>query len=403
MSTVTKDSQRLALDNRLGRQGMAAEEVLRALRGVVPNPAFLHEPEFAGRERAYILDCIDTGWVSSVGAYVDRFERDLAAFTGSPFAVATTNGTAALHLCLHLLGVRAGDEVIIPALTFVATANAVAYTGATCHFADIDATTLGIDAGQLEHALREVARVERGVCFNRQTGRPIRALVCVHTFGHPADLDALKAVCAPWGIALVEDAAESLGSYYKGKHTGTLAPLAALSFNGNKIITTGGGGAILTQDAELARRAKHLSTTAKVPHRWEYVHDEIGFNYRLPNINAALGCAQLEQIERFLADKRNLATRYASAFAHVHGVRLFTEANFARSNYWLNALLLEDAADLPPLLEACAAAGYGARPAWRLLHRLAMYKECPRMDLRTAEDVAARLINLPSSAVLGRK
>lgn len=376
----------------------AVRAVLGHTRGAVP----LHEPEFRGREAEYVMDCIDTGWVSSVGSYVDRIETDVAAFTGVGRAVATVNGTAALHICLELAGVQAGDEVLIPALTFVATANAVSYAGATPHFVDAEDVTLGIDAAKLELHLLSAAEVRGGVCVNRATGAPIRALVVMHVFGHPSDIDGLDAVAKRWRLRLIEDAAESLGSHYKGTHTGNRGLLAALSFNGNKVVTTGGGGAILTNDPALGDRAKHLTTTARISHRWDFSHDAIGYNYRMPNLNAALGCAQLERLSDMLARKRILAERYAKAFQDVPGVRLLTEPEGSISNYWLNALIMThpDIAARDQVLERLNSAGYTSRPIWTLLHRLPMYANCPRADLSCAERLEASVINIPSSARL---
>ncbi len=362
----------------------------------------LHEPEFAGNEWVYVKECIDTGWVSSVGSYVDRIEHDLAAFTGTAHAVATVNGTAALHICTLLAGVEPGDEVLMPTLTFIATANAVSYAGAVPHFIDSEEQTLGVDAARLEAHLRDMAEVTDGVCVNRLTGAKIRALVVMHAFGHPVDLDALGALCARWKLMLIEDAAESLGSYYQGRHTGNVGAVAALSFNGNKVMTTGGGGAILTNDPELARRAKHLTTTARVPHRWNFVHDEIGYNYRLPNLNAALGCAQLEQVPAMIQRKRRLANRYAKAFASVPGVRFLAESEGSQSNYWLNTIVLDPAhADkLEAVLAALNDANYMSRPVWTLMHRLPMFANCPRADLSGSESLSSRVVNLPSSPKL---
>ena len=377
---------------------VAMRDVLGPPKGIIP----LHEPEFRGREAEYVKDCIDTGWVSSVGGYVDRIERDLAAITGTALAVATVNGTAALHICLELAGVRPGDEVLIPALTFIATANAVSYAGATPHFVDSETVTLGIDAAKLDAYLNEVAGIVDGVCVNRLTDAPIRALVIMHVFGHPSDIDALCAVAGRWNLQLIEDAAESLGSSYKGVHTGNHGVLSALSFNGNKVVTTGGGGAILTNDPELGRRAKHLTTTARVPHRWNFIHDEVGYNYRMPNLNAALGCAQLERLPDMLVRKRALADRYAEAFRKVPGVRFLTEPKGSISNYWLNALIVDDA-DLTlrdRLLGRMNDAGYMSRPIWTLLHRLPMFVDCPCADLSNAELLEAGVINIPSSARL---
>jgi len=386
-----------------------SSNILSALRSVLPQRDFLalHEPEFSGNERAYVTECLDTGWVSSVGKFVDRFENDLAQYTGALRAIAIVNGTAALHVCLLLAGVERDDEVLIPALTFIATANAVTYCGAIPHLCESEEATLGIDAAKLESYLQEIAevRLNSGVlcCINKQTNRRIRALVPMHTFGLPSDLDALERVCERFGLILIEDAAESLGSFYRGAHTGTRGLLCALSFNGNKILTTGGGGAILTNDEELGKRAKHLTTTAKVPHRWEFRHDETAFNYRMPNINAALGCAQLEQLPQFLKFKRALATAYINAFANVSGVQFVREAEGSRSNYWLNAILLnkENAAQRDTILAATNDAGIMTRPAWTLMSELPMYQNCPRMNLDCAQSLEQRLINIPSSAWLG--
>ena len=382
-----------------------SERVLAAVRevlGPAMAPLALHEPEFRGREADYVKDCIDTGWVSSVGAYVDRFERDLAAFTGTARAVATANGTCALHICLLLAGVQAGDEVLMPTLTFIATANAVSYCHAHPHFVDSEETTLGVDADKLERHLRDTARVVGGICVNQRTGRPIRALVVMHVFGHPADLEALDALAQRWNLVLIEDAAESLGSYYRGRHTGNVGRISALSFNGNKVVTTGGGGAVLTNDATLGQRAKHLTTTARVPHRWSFLHDEVGYNYRLPNLNAALGCAQLERLDDMLARKRRLAARYEQTFAGVPHVRFFAEPEGTRSNYWLNAVILgaRQAGERDEVLEVLNDAGYMARPLWTLMHALPMYAACPRMDLSVAQAMEARLVNIPSSPKL---
>ena len=373
--------------------------VVEALASVVSAPAALHEPEIAGHEWEYVKECLDTGWVSTAGAYVDRFEAMLADVTGVAHAVATVNGTAALHAAMVLAGVEAGDEVIVPTLTFVATANAVAYLGARPHFADSEETTLGLDAAKLADHLERISDVQGGRCINTRTGRPIRAVICMHTFGHPVDLDALTEVCQRFGLVLIEDAAESLGSYYKGRHTGAWGRLSVLSFNGNKTVTTGGGGAILTNDADLARACRHLTTTAKLPHAWEFVHDRVGFNYRMPNVNAAIGCAQLERLDDFVMRKRRLAAAYATALDGIGGLRIFTEPEFARSNYWLNLFLLDPsvADQRDALLALCHERGLGARPAWTPMHRLAMYADEERMDLTIAEDLYRRLINLPSS------
>jgi perosamine synthetase len=362
----------------------------------------LHEPCFCGNEWLYLKECLDSTFVSSVGKFVDRFEADLAGFTGAKHAVAVVNGTAALHIALKLAGVNPGDEVLVPALTFVATANAVTYCGATPHFVDSELSTLGVDVAKLRDYLVRHTEQRTGMCVNRATGRIIRALVPMHTFGHPSDLDGLLSVAHDFNLALVEDAAESLGSYYHGQHAGTFGLLGTLSFNGNKTITTGGGGAILTNDAELARRAKHLTTTAKLPHVWEYCHDEVGYNYRLPNLNAALGCAQLEQLPNMLAAKRALFQRYQKAFSPVQGVKLVVEPERCQSNYWLQTLLLdsEQANQRDSILKLTNDAGFMTRPAWVLMHELAPFKEHSRMDLENATSLSQRLINIPSSSGL---
>jgi len=382
-----------------------AETVLNTTKNVLSSNKTvtgLHEPLFRGKEWEYVKECLDTGWVSSVGKYVDRFEIKLAEYTGVKRAVAVVNGTCALHLALMLTGLEPGDEVIVPSLTFVATANAVAYRGATPHFVDSEERTLGIDPEKLEIYLAEISKIRDGSCYNKQTGKRIAAVVPMHVFGHPVDLDALFKVCKNFKLILIEDAAESLGSFYKGKHTGNWGKLSALSFNGNKIITTGGGGAILTNDIDLADKAKHLSTTAKIPHKWEYNHDELGYNYRLPNINAALGCAQLENLPNFLKEKRDLAKRYQSAFKNVKGVHFFIETDDAKSNYWLNTILLEQGLEHErnTVLQALNDNGIQARPVWKLLHKLPMYKNCPKMDMTVSDNIEDRLINIPSSAGL---
>lgn len=356
----------------------------------------LHAPVFSGHERQYVVDTIDSTFVSSVGAYVDRFERDMAAYTACARAVATVNGTAALHIALKLADVESGDLVITQPLTFVATCNAIAYCGAEPVFVDVDRHTLGLSPQALEHWLSEHARVDDdGVCRTLSDGKAIRACLPMHTFGHPADLDGLVEVCARWHVALVEDAAESLGSLYKGRHTGTIGRLGTLSFNGNKIITTGGGGMILT-DKATGTRAKHLTTTAKKPHPYEYVHDELGFNYRLPNLNAALGCAQLEQLEHFVEVKREIAARYAAFFAH-QPLRFVTEPAECRSNYWLNAVLCEDRAERDALLKNTNDQSVMTRPIWALMNRLPLFERCRCGPLPNAEWLEDRVVNLPSS------
>ncbi len=382
------------------------ESVVAALSQVTGSAAApLHAPEFQGNEWTYLKQCLDSTFVSSVGQFVDRFEAGLAEYTGARHAIAVVNGTAALHVALLLAGVKPGDEVLVPALTFIATTNAVSYCGAIPHFVDCEECTLGMDAQKLRSHLEQSTAQVQGQCVNKSSGRVIRALVPMHTFGHPGDLEALLQLTADFNLALVEDAAESLGSTYRGRHTGTFGRIGTLSFNGNKTITTGGGGALLINDSELAKRAKHITTTAKLPHAWEYRHDEVGFNYRLPNINAALGCAQLERLPQMVQDKRALFERYSAALSDVSGVRLFREPEHCRSNYWLQTLVLDaqHANERDALLAATNAAGIMTRPVWTLMHRLAPYAEAPRMNLACAEDLEQRLINIPSSAVLGRE
>jgi len=391
--------------NELSTPASLADQVVEAIRSVIGSgPAVLHEPKFSGNEWYYLKECLDSTFVSSVGKFVDRFEHDLAAFTGARHAVAVVNGTAALHIALKLSGVQRFDEVLIPSLTFVATANAVSYCGATPHFVDSEEHTLGVDALKLRDYLYRHTEQRAGQCINRTTGKIIRALVPMHTFGHPADMDGLMAVAHDFNLALVEDAAESLGSYYHGRHTGTFGSMGTLSFNGNKTITTGGGGAILTDDAELASHAKHLTTTAKLPHAWEYRHDEIGYNYRMPNINAALGCAQLEQLPAMLSEKRELYQRYHSALSSIRGISIMAEPEQCQSNYWLQTLVLqsEQSDQRDNLLKVTNDSGIMTRPVWILMHELVSFRDCPHMDLSCAQSLAGRLINIPSSPGLLR-
>jgi perosamine synthetase len=384
---------------------ISSNKIIKSLSKILTSPVGLHEPEFSGKEWEYVKDCLDTGWVSSAGKYVEIFEDAIADFTGAAYAIATVNGTAALHTCLMLSGVKTGDEVLMPALTFVGTANSAAGMGAIPHFVDVEELTLGLDPIKLEAYLSTITKFEGKDCKNKITGRKIAACISVHTFGHPVNLDPLVDVCRNFNIPLIEDAAESLGSYYKKRHTGNHGLLAALSFNGNKTITTGGGGVILCKDADLAAQAKHMTSTAKVPHRWEYCHDQIGYNYRLPNINAALGCAQMEQLPFFLKQKRILAKNYEAAFADVEGVRFFIEPEFAESNYWLNVLLLDsDSVEVRnEILAATNDFGFMTRPVWTPMHRLTMYEDCPKMNLSVSENLCKRIINIPSSPRLAKE
>lgn len=378
---------------------MRVRDVLGDPEGFVP----LHEPEFLGKEEALVLDCIRSGWVSSVGQYVDRFEAEIAAVCGTSHCVAVVNGTAALETALRTVGVLPGDEVLMPALTFIATANAAHHLGAVPHFVDVEARTLGLDPVALRAHLDEIAERCDGVTVNGRTGQRLAAVVPMHVFGHPVDMDGLDEVARDFDLALVEDAAESLGSRIGDRSCGSLGRVAALSFNGNKILTTGGGGAVVTNDPDLAKRAKHLTTTAKVAHKWKFFHDEIGYNYRMPNLNAALGVAQLAQLGTRLKRKRALAQRYIDAFAGAAGVEIFAERPGTTANYWLNTLVLthEMATARDTVLETLYAAGVMARPVWEPMHTLPIYADCPRADLAVTTDLAARIVNVPSSAKLG--
>lgn len=374
------------------------DEVIRFVRSKFGEDGFiaLHEPRFSGREQEYLKDCIDSTFVSSVGKYVDRFEQELAAYTGAGYAVATVNGTAALHAALVLAGVESTDEVITQPLTFVATVNAIKYCGAEPCFVDVDPSTMGLSPDALRRFLEAHAVLEDGLCKNRVTGRIIRAVVPVHTFGHPARMDEIVAVCEQYGLVVVEDAAESLGSFYRGQHTGTFGRMGVFSFNGNKTITCGGGGVIVTNDEALARKAKHITTTAKIPHTWEYDHDCVGFNYRMPNLNAALACAQLEQINTVLKSKRELASEYAAFFERI-GVTFVQEPTDAHSNYWLNTLRFENREQRDQFLEATNSQGVMTRPVWKLMNRLEMYSGAISGDLSVAETLENCLVNIPSS------
>lgn len=361
----------------------------------------LHAPTFAGNEKKYLNECIDSTFVSSVGQFVDRFEKEIAAFTGATKAVVCVSGTNALHMAMMLVGVERDDEVLTQALTFIATCNAISYIGAHPVFIDVDLDTMGLSPDALEKWLDKNAEMRHGECFNKATGRRIKACVPMHTFGHPARVDEIVDICRRWNIELVEDAAESIGSYYKGKHTGTFGRVGAISFNGNKTITTGGGGMLLFQDEELGKFAKHITTQAKVPHRWAFVHDHIGYNYRMPNINAALGCAQLEQIDRFLESKRATAQAYKDYFAaEPHGIRFMKEPDGTRSNYWLNAVLLPDRESQQAFLEYTNDHGVMTRPVWELMNRLDMFKDAQTDGLKNTAYLADRIVNIPSSVKL---
>jgi perosamine synthetase len=377
------------------------QDIIDFVRGIYQTAEFipLHEPKFIGNEKVYVLDCIDSTYVSSIGKYVDRFEQMMAEYTGAKYAVATVNGTAALHIALKLVGVNQGDEVITQPLSFVATCNAISYCGAKPVFVDVDRDTLGMSPDSLRAFLHSNAAKTAAGCINTSTGRKIAAVVPMHTFGLPCRIDKISEICEEFGIPLVEDAAESLGSYYQGKHTGTFGKLAAFSFNGNKTITTGGGGMIITDDAALAKRAKHITTTAKQPHPYEFIHDEIGYNYRLPNINAALGCAQIESLPRLLESKRAIAAEYAAFFADSN-INFIKELDQGNSNYWLNALALNDKQARDEFLKEMNDAGVMSRPIWRLMNELTMFSDCQAADLSNAKWLEKRIVNIPSSANL---
>lgn len=385
-----------------------AEDIRSKLYGLVGEPSGfvpLHEPEFKGEEEALVTDCIRSGWVSSVGKYVDRFEQEIAQACGAKFGIAVVNGTAALEVALRVAGVVPGDEVLMPSLTFIATANATHHLGAIPHFVDADPTNLGLNARSLRYHLDRICEVRKGQLYNGTTGRRISAMVPMHVFGHPVDLDELNLIATEFGITLIEDAAEALGSQYKGKPCGAIGRIGALSFNGNKILTTGGGGAIVTNDPDMAKRAKHLTTTAKVPHKWAFVHDEIGYNYRMPNLNAALGVAQIAQLDERIASKRALAAAYIEAFKEHSYVNVLEDQPDTQSNYWLNTLILAPhaAASRDTILEALNASGLMARPIWEPLHTLPIYADAPRSDLSVTQKLATQVINIPSSAHLASR
>lgn len=356
----------------------------------------LHRPVFDGNEKRYLADCIDSNFVSSVGAKVTEFEQQIAAFTGSRFAIATVNGTAALHAALRLVGVRQDDEVISQALSFIATCNALSYTGAYPVFVDVDLDTMGMSPEALLRFLTTYAEKRDGSVWNKSSGRRIAACVPMHTFGLPCRIEEIGAICAEWGIALVEDTAESLGSYVGGRHTGTFGVFGTLSFNGNKIITTGGGGMIITDDEALAKRAKHITTTAKIPHPYEFVHDEVGYNYRLPNLNAALGCAQMERLPWMLDVKREIAAKYRAFFAE-HGVTMAAPLAGTTANHWLNAIVLADKDERDAFLTFANQQGVMMRPIWRLMSELKMFKHCQHDGLENSRWLEERVVNVPSS------
>jgi aminotransferase in exopolysaccharide biosynthesis len=360
----------------------------------------LHEPRFMGNEKKYLNDCIDSTFVSSVGKYVDRFEEEFAKIVGSNYAIATVNGTSALHISLLLSDVLENDEVITQPLTFIATCNAINYIGAKPIFVDVDIGSMGMSPESLEKFLEENCEIRNERCFNKTTSKIIKACVPMHTFGHPCRIEKIKDICDKWHISLIEDAAESLGSYYKNKHTGTFGKFGAFSFNGNKIITSGGGGVIVTDDEILARRAKHLTTTAKVPHSYEYVHDEIGYNYRMPNLNAALLVAQLEQLEKFIKSKRDLAKKYEIFFKSFKGIEFISEPQNCKSNYWLQTVIVENLNERDRFLEYTNKNGVMTRPIWKLMNELEMFKKSQSTTLTNAKYLEERVINISSSVIV---
>jgi perosamine synthetase len=384
------------------------EKLIEFIRSTFQEPSDfipLHDPRFIGNEKKYLNECIDTNFVSSVGEFVGRFEQMCAEYTGAKFAVAAMNGTSALHIALHLSGITSGDEVLTQALTFIATANAISYTGARPVFIDVDRETMGFSPKAAESWLEENAEMRftksssQPEPYNKKTGCRIAACVPMHTFGHPVMIDELLEVLERYNIPLIEDAAESMGSYYKGRHTGSFGKFGILSFNGNKVITTGGGGMLLTDDEKLAKKAKHLTTQAKVPHAWEFKHDDVAYNYRLTNLNAALGCAQIENLDYLLKLKRTLAEQYKEFFRNTE-FEFFSEPKDCKSNYWLNVITTKDRIQRDELLEYSNSNGVMTRPVWELMNRLPMFATCQTDGLENSIWFADRIVNIPSSAII---
>ena len=377
-------------------------KVIDFIKGVYGNQDFtpLAVPVFAGNEKKYLNECIDTTFVSSVGKFVDRFEEEMAKYTGVKKAVVCVSGTNALHMSLLLAGVKREDEVLTQALTFIATCNALSYIGAHPVFIDVDLSTMGLSPDAMKEWLHKNAEIRNGECWNKNTGRRIKVCVPMHTFGHPVRIEEIVGLCAEWHLELVEDAAESIGSTYNGKHTGTFGKIGAISFNGNKTITTGGGGMMLFQDEELGKLAKHLTTQAKIPHRWEFRHDHIGYNYRMPNINAALGCAQLENLDKYIASKRKIAAEYEAFFKTIPDIDFFVDSPNTCSNYWLNAIILKDKEAQIDFLTQTNDNGVMTRPIWELMNRLPMFANCENDGLKNTIWLADRVVNIPSSVRL---
>ena len=375
--------------------------VVDFIRSVYKTDSFipLHEPRFLGNEKKYLNECIDSTFVSSVGKFVDEFEEKIASYTGAKYAVATSNGTSALHISLLLANVEQNDEVITQPLTFVATCNAISYCNASPVFIDVDKDTMGMSPIALESFLKANTTVKNQQCVNKSTGSIIKACIPMHTFGHPCRIEEIQKICKEWHIILVEDSAESLGSFYNNQHTGTFGELGVISFNGNKVITSGGGGCILTNNEDLAKKAKHITTTAKEPHKWEYTHDMVGYNYRMPNLNAALIVAQLEQLDGFLKSKRSLAKFYKEFFQN-GDIHFVTDPENAKSNYWLNSIILKSKDQRSLFLDETNSQGIMTRPIWILMNKLPMFKEAQCGDLTNAEWLEERVVNLPSSVIL---
>lgn len=375
------------------------KEITDFIKRIYPGKEFipLHEPRFMGNEKNYVLDAIDSTFVSSVGEYVNKFEKMIADLAGTKYAIATVNGTAALHISLLLSNVKKDDEVLTQALSFIATSNAINYSGAQPIYIDVDRDSLGMSPIKLENFLKQNAEVRNdGFTYNKKTNKRIKACVPMHTFGFPCKIDELVTICEKWNISLIEDAAESVGSYYKGKHTGSFGLMGIFSFNGNKTITCGGGGAIVTDDESLAKLAKHLTTQAKKPHAWEFAHDYIGYNYRMPNLNAAMACAQLEQLSKFIENKRKTAQIYKTFFDSI-GLTFIQEPKECKANYWLNSIVLKDKTERDEFLEATNKNGIMTRPIWQLMFRLPMFENCQKDDQENAIYFEQHLVNIPSS------
>jgi aminotransferase in exopolysaccharide biosynthesis len=374
------------------------KEIIAFIKNLYPNqvPILLHCPEFLGNEKKYLAECIDTKYVSYIGRFVVDMENRIKEITGAGYAVAMVNGTSALHMLLLAVGIEAGDEVITQSLSFAATSAAIVHAQGTPVFVDVERSTLGMSPESLNGFLEEYAEITDGKCFNGKTGKRIKAVIPMHTFGHPARMDEIQKICDKYSLPLIEDAAESLGSFYKGRHTGTFGKAAILSFNGNKLVTTGGGGMVITDDEAIADRIRYISTTAKRPHRWEFYHDEVGYNLRMPSLNAAIGLAQLEYFDRILKNKRETAQAYQQFF-HSIDIRFITEPDNSKSNYWLNAVLFDNRKQRDKFLEYSNDNGVQSRPAWVLLHTLPPYRHCQHTETPNAEYIVDRLVNIPSS------